>query len=136
MEKCEYYKDRKFKEPICINHKYYFECNCGGDKNKCDYFLAIREEAREREKENKYMNTAEMWLKAQEDGYCYETIEQGLDAFTLYYQKDKGLFDDDDVRHGPEIWNYFDDLMNEQWCLRAMTKSEAEAKFNIKIVGD
>lgn len=132
MEKCEYYKDRKFKEPICMNHKYYFECNCGGDKNKCDYFLAIREEAREREKENKYMNTAEMWLKAQEDGYCYETNKKPI----LYYQKNKGLFDQDNCFCSTEVWDYFDDLMNEQWCLRAMTKSEAEAKFNIKIVGD
>lgn len=82
------------------------------------------------------MNTAEMWIKAQEDGMCYETIEQGPDAFTLYYQKDKGLFDDDGARCGPDIWNYFDDLMNEQWQLRTMTKSEAEAKFNIKIIGD
>lgn len=87
-------------------------------------------------KENNIMNTAEMWIKGQEDGMCYETIEQGPDAFTLYYQKDKGLFDDDGVRCGPETWNYLDDLMNEQWRLRTMTKSEAEAKFNIKIVGE
>ena len=40
------------------------------------------------------------------------------------------------MRCGPDMWNYFDDLMNEQWQLRTMTKSEAEAKFNIKIVGD
>ena len=79
------------------------------------------------------MNTAEMWLKAKEDGMCYESIEG---PYALYYQKDKGLFDSDGCRCGPETWNYFDDVMNEQWRLRTMTKSEAETKFNIKIVGD
>lgn len=82
------------------------------------------------------MKTAEMWIKAQKDGMCYVTVEQGPDAVALCYQKDKGLFDDDGIRCGPDMWDYFDDLMNEQWRLRAMTKSEAEAKFNIKIVGD
>ena len=82
------------------------------------------------------MNTAEMWTKAQEDGMCYETTEQGPDNIILYYQRDRGLFDEDNVRCGPEMWNYFNDLMNEQWRLRTMTKSEAEAKFNIKIVDD
>lgn len=82
------------------------------------------------------MNTAEMWLKAQEDGMCYETVDRGPDTVILYYQKDKGLFDEDDIRCELEVWNYFDSLMNEQWKLRTMTKAEAEAKFNIKIVGD
>lgn len=114
---------------ICKGTKECKNCSCNGDVTKCDFYP-------EKRKENNIMNTAEMWIKAQEDGMCYETIEQGPDAFTLYYQKDKGLFDDDGVRCGPEIWNYFDDLMNEQWRLRTMTKSEAEAKFNIKIVGE
>lgn len=56
--------------------------------------------------------------------------------FYTIKQKDKGLFDVDGMSCSPEMWNYFDDLMNEQWRLRTMTKSEAEAKFNIKIVGD
>ena len=51
-------------------------------------------------------------------------------------KKNKGLFDEDNMRCAPDVWNYFDDLMNEQWQLRAMTKSEAEAKFNIKIIDD
>lgn len=103
-------------------------CSCGGNKSKCDFYPEKRKEGK--------MNTAEMWLKAQKDGMCYEAVEQGPDTVILYYQKDKGLFDEDGMRCGPEIWNYFDDLMNDQWKLRTMTKSEAEAKFNIKIVGD
>lgn len=65
---------------------------------------------------------------------CYETVEQGPDAVILYYQKDKGLFYDDNMRCDPNMWNYFDDLMNEQWRLRTMTKSEAEEMFHIKII--
>lgn len=114
---------------ICKGTKECKNCSCNGDVTKCDFYP-------EKRKENNIMNTAEMWIKAQEDGMCYETIEQGPDAFTLYYQKDKGLFDNDGVRCGPETWNYLDDLMNEQWKLRTMTKSEAEARFNIKIVGE
>lgn len=114
---------------ICNGTKEREECTCDGDITKCNFYP-------EKRKEKKVMNAAEMWLKAQKDKMCYETIEQGPDAVTLYYQKDKGLFDNDGVRCGPDMWNYFDDLMNEQWRLRAMTKSEAESKFNIKIVGD
>lgn len=87
-------------------------------------------------KENNIMNTAEMWLKAQEDGMCYEaTNEDGYDG-SIIYQKDKGFFDEEGYQVVIETWNYPEDFMNEQWRLRTMTKSEAEAKFNIKIVGE
>ena len=72
---------------ICNGTKEREECSCNGDESKCNFYP-------EKRKENKNMNTAEMWLKSQEDGMCYETIEQGPDAVSLYYQKDKGLFDD------------------------------------------
>ena len=112
---------------ICNGTKEREGCSCNGDKSKCNFYP-------EKRKENRGMNTAEMWAKAQEDKMCYETISQ--EPNLLYYQKDKGLFDEEGMRCGPELWNYFDDLMNEQWRLRTMTKSEAEAKFNIKIVGE
>lgn len=84
------------------------------------------------------MNTAEMWLKAIQDGHVYETVPKNENDFILYYQKDKGLFDEDNYPCGPETWNYFDDLMKDQWkqSNNVLTKSEAEAKFNIKIIGD
>lgn len=112
---------------ICNGTKEREGCSCNGDESKCNFYP-------EKRKENRGMNTTEMWTKAQEDKMCYETISQ--EPNLLYYQKDKGLFDEEGMRCGPELWNYFDDLMNEQWRLRTMTKSEAEAKFNIKIVGD
>lgn len=126
-----YYHDYPMKKvkQICNGTREREECSCDGDESKCNFYP-------EKRKESKSMNTAEMWVKAKEDGMCYETVEQGPDTVTLYYQKDKGLFDDDSMRCGPDMWNYFDDLMNEQWRLRTMSKSEAEARFNIKIVGD
>ena len=131
MEKCEYYKVKEFEQPICANHKYHLECNCGGDRKKCDYFLVIREEARQQEKENKYMNTAEMWLKAQEDGKIYY-------CGPLEYQKDFGLrFSETKGIPDRGAWISLNQFMKEQWySCPIMTKSEAEAKFNIKIVGD
>ena len=142
MEKCNCWEEKykivgwyDFQTPVlsdkpvqyCNGIKEREECSCNGDESKCNFYP-------EKRKEKKMMNTAEMWLKAQEDGMCYETVEQGPDTVILYYQKDKGLFDEDGMRCGPDMWNYFDDLMNEQWRLRTMTKSEAEAKFNIKII--
>lgn len=83
------------------------------------------------------MNTAEMYLQAIQSGHVYETIPESETDFILYYQKDKKLFDEEGIACGPEVWNYFDDLMKEQWKQsNVLTKSEAEAKFNIKIVGD
>ena len=142
MDKCKCWEETKKRivgwyrgEPIhktvqiCNGTKEREECSCDGNKSKCNFYPENR-------KESKSMNTAEMWIKAQEDEMCYETVDQGPDTVILYYQKDKGLFDENNIRCGPEMWNYFDDLMNEQWRLRTMTKSEAEARFNIKIVGD
>lgn len=126
-----YYHDYPMKKvkQICNGTREREECSCDGDESKCNFYP-------EKRKENRGMNTVEMWTKAQEDKMCYETISQESDTDVLYYQKDKGLFDEDGMSCGPEMWDYFDDLMNEQWRLRTMTKSEAEARFNIKIVGD
>ena len=141
MEKCKCWEEKQQiarwdgNEPtcktiqICNGTKEREICFCNGDESKCKFYP-------EKRKKKKTMNTAEMWIKAQEDGMCYETVEKWPDAVALYYQKDKELFDDDGMRYGPEMWNYFDGLMNEQWRLRTMTKSEAEIKFNIKIIGD
>lgn len=141
MENCKYwekeevimgyyhdYPVKKVKQ-ICIGTKECEECTCNGNPAKCNFYP-------EKRKENKSMNTAEMWIKAQEDGMCYEaTNEDGYDG-SIIYQKDKGFFDEEGYQVVIGTWNYPEDFMNEQWRLRTMTKSEAEARFNIKIVGD
>ena len=77
-----------------------------------------------------------MWLKAQEDGMCYEMIMPQSNSEEIFYQKDEGLFDGDNCPITLDNFEKFNDFMKEQWQLRTMTKSEAEARFNIKIVGD
>lgn len=114
---------------ICNGTKEREECYCNGDESKCNFYP-------EKRKESKSMNTAEMWIKAQEDEMCYEMIlPQSLND-EVFYQKDVGLFDEDNYPITLDNFEKFDDFMNEQWRLRTMTKSEAEAKFNIKIVDD
>ena len=137
MEKCSCWEEisvmRRYPNletiQICNGTKEREECSCDGDESKCNFYP-------EKRKGKKTMNTAEMWLKAQEDGMCYETSGQGADTVILYYQRDKGLFAEDNMRCAPDMWDCFDELMGEQWQLRTMTKSEAETKFNIKIVSD
>lgn len=129
MERCNAWvavsnSDKAF----CAGIKEPVECSCNGDVSKCHFY------PKKREKQT--MNTAEMWIKAQEDGMCYEAINKDGYEGSIIYQKDKGFFDEEDYQVAIETWNYPEDLMNEQWQLRTMTKSEAEAKFNIKIVGD
>ena len=114
---------------ICNGTKERDECYCNGDESKCNFYP-------EKRKENKIMNTAEMWIKAQEDGHCYEMIMPQSNSDEIFYQKDEGLFDGDNCPITLDNFENFDDFMNEQWRLRTMTKSEAEARFNIKIVGD
>lgn len=141
MEKCKcweekeiimgYYHDYPIKKAkqICSGTKEREECSCVGDESKCNFYP-------EKRKESKTMKTAEMWIKAQEDGMCYEAINKDGYEGSIIYQKDKGFFDEEDYQVAIETWNYPEDFMNEQWQLRTMTKSEAESKFNIKIVGD
>ena len=143
MDKCECWEERPIvlmkygKIPvyspngiqICNGTKEREECTCGGDVSKCDFYP-------EKRKEGKHMKTAEMWLKAQEDGCCYEMVVPQSSSDEVFYQKDEGLFDGENFQISMDSFESFDEFMNEQWRLRTMTKSEAEAKFNIKIVED
>lgn len=137
MEKCSCWKTKsvvtKWRNdtPIdvetvqyCNGTKEQEVCSCRGDVSKCDFYP-------EKRGEKKSMNTAEMYLQAKKDGKYYKT------SF-IAYQKDKGLFDDCFNNYGDlSAWD-FDDFMELNWEVweNIMTKSEAEAKFNIKIVGD
>lgn len=108
----------------CNGTKEQEACSCGGDVNKCDFYP-------EKRKEGKGIDTAEMWLKAQEDGKTYYWGD-------VKYQKDIGMVSiRGEVPWTMSAWQSFDYLMNGKWePYQTMTKSEAEAKFNIKIVGD
>lgn len=130
MEKCKcWVVISNSDKAICYGTKECEEYTCDGDTTKCNFYP-------EKRKEKKVMNTAEMWIKAQEDGCCYEMVMPKSNSDEVFYQKDEGLFDGDNFQIMMDNFESFNEFMNEQWRLRTMTKSEAEAKFNIKIVGD
>lgn len=87
------------------------------------------------------MNTAEMWLKAQNDGKFYDCINGDI-----AYSKDRGLVDKDDLRTPwtLDAWDAYgakalDELMaNCEWeeMDNVMTIEEAEERFGITIIVD
>ena len=84
------------------------------------------------------MNTAEMWLKAQNDGKFYEMIDGDV-----AYSKKYGLTDKGDFNYVWELsaWDdngasALDELLYCEWkeMDTAMTIEEAEERFGIKII--
>ena len=113
------------KYGVCLGTKEIDRCGCKGDESKCDFYPEKRKAA------EKKMNTAEMWLKAQEDGKTYIVKQQ-----TLCYSKQRGLF------HATNCHSNFnnftlDKFLSLEWTEmqeEIMTKAEAEKKYGIKIV--
>ena len=110
-------------------------CSCGGDESKCDFYPEKRKAA------EKMLNTAEMWLKAQEDGKIYECINGDI-----AYSKAIGLVDKDDFNKVWKLSNWdcdrakaLDSLLGDcEWRempIKIMTKHEASVEFGIRIVG-
>ena len=112
-------------ESRCLGTKEVEPCSCGGDESKCDFYPEKRKVAQ------KTLNTAEMWLKAQEDGKTYIVKQQ-----TLCYSKQRGLFYATNCHSN---FNNFtlDKFLSLEWTEmreEIMTKAEAEKKFGIRIV--
>lgn len=88
--------------------------------------------------EDSYMNTCEMWTKAQVDGKVYVAVDGDV-----VYSKDYGLVfkDNFDKPWSISAWAAWgkwglDKLLNTKWKeFQTMTKAEAEKKFGIKIIG-
>lgn len=142
MEKCKCWEEQRkvggwyeTYNPICLEKNIQIcngtkereECSCDGNPEKCNFYP-------EKRKENKTMNTAEMYLQAQKDGMCYKIINKEKCSIDLFYQKNKGFFDIYGDTCYTNIWNYFDDMMQEQWGLNTMTKAEAERALGVKII--
>ena len=111
----------------CLGTKEVETCHCGGDESKCDFYPEKRKAA------EKKMNTAEMWLKAQEDGKIYYS----KDADALYF-KEFGLVEEGDISQKVSMGDFptFEHLMKSKWEeVKVMTKAEAEKKYGIRIVG-
>ena len=119
------------KYGVCLGTKEVDRCNCGGDESKCDFYPEKRKAAK------KMLNTAEMWLKAQEDGKTYIVKQK-----TLAYSKERGLFYVTDLTSYNYLKDFknwkFDQLLSLEWTEMSetiMTKAEAEKKYGIRIVG-
>ena len=124
-----------YGESRCLGTKEQNRCNCYGDEFKCDFYPEKRKVA------EKKMNTAEMWLKAQEDGKIYECINGDI-----AYSKAIGLVDKDDFNKVWKLSNWdcdrakaLDSLLGDcEWRempIKIMTKHEAAVEFGIRIVG-
>ena len=112
---------------VCLGTKEQNRCKCYGDESKCDFYPEKRKAA------EKKMNTAEMWLKAQEDGKTYYSKE--ADAL---YSKEFGLVEEGDISQKVSMGDFptFEHLMKSKWEeVKIMTKAEAEKKYGIRIVG-
>lgn len=112
-----------FGESRCLGTKEVETCGCGSDTNKCTFYP---------EKRNpETLNTAEMWLKAQEDGKTYI-------CNSVLYNKKTGFISATGRDPWPiSVFDSIDTLMECQWSLyqqEIMTKFEAETKFGIRIV--
>ena len=125
MERCECYYSRNVYS-VCLGAKELERCYCGGDKSKCDFYPEKRGGA------IKPMNTAEMYIKANENGKTY--YSESVDAF---YSKEFGLVEAEDTTQKVQIGDFptFEYLMQREWEeVKAMTKAEAEKKYKIRIV--
>lgn len=133
MGQCDCYNVRidsiygnEVKYGVCLGTKEVDRCNCGGDESKCDFYPEKRKAV------EKKMNTAEMWLKAQEDGKTYYS----KDADALY-SKEFGLIEEGDISQKVSMGDFptFEHLMKSKWEeVKVMSKAEAEKKYGIRIV--
>ena len=116
-----------YGESRCLGTKEVETCSCEGDESKCDFYPEKRKVA------EKKMNTAEMWLKAQEDGKIYYS----KDADALY-SKEFGLVEEEDISQKVSMGDFptLEYLMKSKWEeVKVMSKAEAEKKYGIRIVG-
>ena len=111
----------------CLGTKECEPCSCGGIEACCDFYPERREKAN---KEKKKMNTAEMWLKAQENGKMYCSIDLGYSAKTGFIDMMNGTaWPIDSVATIDEIFSWDD------WEeVKTMTKAQAEEALGVKIV--
>ena len=115
-----------YGESRCLGTKEVETCSCGGDESQCDFYPEKRKVS-----ENK-MNTAAMWLKAQEDSKTYM-------CNSVLYNKKTGFVSAVELKPWPiSAFDSIDTLMEAQWSLHQieiMTKAEAEKKYGIRVVG-
>lgn len=122
-----YYHDYPMKKvkQICNGTREREECSCDGDESKCNFYPEKRKE--------KKMTTIDMVIQATKDGKTYK-------ADDMRYNSKLGFHDIKGRKWNRDAFTYVNEIFSiDKWQLKPdneMTKSEAEARFNIKIVGD
>lgn len=125
MEKCSSYVKNHWSDTLgyCMGTKETEACSCRGDESKCDFYP---------EKRNKKMTTLEMMIKAKGSGKTYH-------ADDMLYNAKLGFHDECGKKWYSDAFDYLNDLfVIDNWQeddTIYMTKSEAEKKYGIKIVG-
>lgn len=111
---------------ICNGTKERETCLCNGDMAQCDFYPEKRKQA------NKFFNTAEMWLAAQQDGETYIT-----DYMKTSYSKADGFLSENSQKQDLTLTlNHWMNVMWQKQEKRKLTIEEAEREFCIEIVRD
>lgn len=125
MSKRSYYAECSWSDSFgyCMGTKEMESCSCQGDEPKCNYYP---------EKRDKKMNTLEMMNLAKENNKTYRTDD-------MLYSNNFGFHDKPGKKRYRDVLDYLNDLFAiDNWKednTIYMTKSEAESKYGIKIVG-
>lgn len=125
------------RKAVCYGTKEMEECNCGGDRTKCNFYPPVNTSATHQNGSKKAtadkLNTAEMWITAQDSGKIYVRDD------VLYSKElgfvDIGSFDPVNMNEFDlTLSEFFDEgLWSEYEAAEIMTIEEAEKKFNIRI---
>lgn len=126
MEKCSSYFKNYWSDTLgyCMGTKGREACSCQGDESKCDFYPKER---------IKKMTTLDMMIEAKANGKTYH-------ASDMLYNTELGFHNKFGKLCYVDNFCYINDLFDiDYWQLVdaiCMTKSEAEEKYGIMIVGD
>ena len=124
MKDCRCYHDGR-----CFGTKEMDPVSCDGNPQKCKFNFLKKELNLQKDK----MNTAEMWVKAQEDGKFYK-------CYDVAYCRDYGFVDANDLKTPwfvEAVGGELDDFLKIQgWkeMNNIISKSDAEEKLQMKII--
>lgn len=144
MAQCDFYPEKRqhccdeyrTMDGACAHREGPLTCPVVGDAWRCPLTATENVEVKvaDIDKPNKNgtvisMNTAEMWLAAQQNGKTYCTGD-------MAYSAGRGLYDlCDDATWPLYAFNSVDELMDYEWVeLKTMTRAEAEKKLHARII--
>lgn len=137
--KCDFYPEKRrpvceafrFNDSTCTARKGPVWCPCDGEISECPYPVDPKERGETMSKKEKVLNTAQMWLLAQEDGKTYCSRD-------LAYSKEKGFHPKMDPKRTWPVDSFCSlaDIFACEWTeFRSMSRAEAEKALGVTIVG-